>query len=234
MNVIVQERRQTRPVVLVSHREAFFLQLLQRRLHIDCVPEHDHVDDESQRSQLVLLSFLVALAQFASFAVEDSPGRAVPSFAAIQLAECPSALGFIIEHVQGMQRLLNTPKLRDGLRQTSGVLADLQRAHNARRGYPAQLQGTCQPKHVIPVGSDAPQGKTMAGDMVEFAIIGSGIDAPETCATNVGQTRAEAVTEQAESSEHHIVVSACVGDDLRRLQFRLLFEHNRQQDEAVT
>ena len=44
-------------------------ELIERRIHVNGVPEHDEVDDESERTKLVLLSLAIALAQFAALAV---------------------------------------------------------------------------------------------------------------------------------------------------------------------
>ena len=73
----------------------------------------------------------------------------------------------------------------------------------------------------------------MPGDVVEFAVIGFGIDAPESCSADVSEARAESVAKQSEQTEHNIAISTGVGHDLSRLQFGLLFEHDRQQDQAV-
>src|SRR5450631_3116277 len=40
-------------------------ELVQRRVHIDRVPKHDQIDHESERAELVLLTFAVALAKLA-------------------------------------------------------------------------------------------------------------------------------------------------------------------------
>src|ERR1700719_4175884 len=60
-------------------------QLIEDSLHVDCVPQDDHVNNESQRTELILLSLPIALTQFASLAVEDSAPQAVPSLASVEL-----------------------------------------------------------------------------------------------------------------------------------------------------
>jgi len=45
---------------------------------LDCVPQDDHVNNESERPELILLSLPIALTQFAPLAVEDGATQAVP------------------------------------------------------------------------------------------------------------------------------------------------------------
>ena len=73
----------------------------------------------------------------------------------------------------------------------------------------------------------------MLGDGVELAIVGFEIDTPETGSPDVRQARAEPVAQQAEQPEDDIAISARICHDLRRLQFGLLFQHNRQQHQTV-
>ena len=62
---------------------------------------------------------------------------------------------------------------------------------------------------------------------VEFAVIRIRACAPEAGTTDIGQTRAEVITEQTEQPEYHIAVGAGIGHYLCWLQFGLLFQHNR-------
>ena len=80
---------------------------------------------------------------------------------------------------------------------------------------------------------DALQAKPVLRDGVELAIIGLGLDAPEAAAADVCQAGAEAVAQQAEQPEDDVTVGTRIGHDLRRLQFGLLFKHDRQQRQAV-
>src|SRR3954449_11581671 len=47
---------------------SFGAELAERRIHVDRVPEHDEVDHEPKRAELVLLAFAVALAELAPLA----------------------------------------------------------------------------------------------------------------------------------------------------------------------
>ena len=54
------------------------------RLHIDGVPQHNHVDDDAECVELVFLAFTVTLPQFATFAVEDGAGQGMATFSPVQ------------------------------------------------------------------------------------------------------------------------------------------------------
>ncbi len=54
-------------------------QMGQGRVHVERVPQHQHVDHQAQRPQLVLLALAVALPDLAPLAVEDRPGHAMPA-----------------------------------------------------------------------------------------------------------------------------------------------------------
>ena len=49
---------------------SFGTQLLESRLHIEGVPQHDHVDHQAERSQLILLAFAIALPELTVLAME--------------------------------------------------------------------------------------------------------------------------------------------------------------------
>jgi hypothetical protein len=60
--------------------------LVEGRFDIDRIPQHNHIDHESQRAQLILLPFPVALAQLAALTMENYTGETVPPFTAIELS----------------------------------------------------------------------------------------------------------------------------------------------------
>ena len=60
---------------------ALLAQLIQHRLDIEGVPQHDHIHDQAQGAKLILLSFLVALAQFPPLAMKHRACQSVPPLA---------------------------------------------------------------------------------------------------------------------------------------------------------
>ena len=73
--------------IFIAHQKAFLPQWLQRRIHVDRIPQDDDVDHQPKRTQLILLALAVTLAQFAALAMEDGPGQAVPALATVELSE---------------------------------------------------------------------------------------------------------------------------------------------------
>jgi hypothetical protein len=59
--------------------------LLERGVDVKSVPQDDDVYDQSERSELIFLSFMIALAEFAPLSVEDSSGQFMTVFAFVEL-----------------------------------------------------------------------------------------------------------------------------------------------------
>ena len=81
-------------------------------VHVDRVPEHDDVDDQPKRAELVLLSMAIALPQLAPLAMEDVARKHVTALAAIELHQDAPAIGFVVEVVQQVDGLDDAAKLR--------------------------------------------------------------------------------------------------------------------------
>ena len=56
---------------------------MQRRVHIDRVPEHDDVDHQTEGAELVFLAFAIALPQLSALAMEHHAGELMAPLAAI-------------------------------------------------------------------------------------------------------------------------------------------------------
>jgi hypothetical protein len=78
--VVKAERRQPGHI-LIAHIEAAGTELDERRVRVDCVPEHDDVHHQTEGAELVLLAFPIALPQFAALAVKNDTRELVPSLA---------------------------------------------------------------------------------------------------------------------------------------------------------
>ena len=59
VQVLVDERRES-PGIGVRNCVSIDLQLTQYRIHVARVPEHDRIDDEAQRAELIFLPLFVA------------------------------------------------------------------------------------------------------------------------------------------------------------------------------
>lgn len=69
------------------------------------VPEHDGVDDQAERAELVFLPFPVALPELSPLAVEDGPGKGMTAFGAVELGEDPPPVGLVVEIGQQVEGL---------------------------------------------------------------------------------------------------------------------------------
>src|SRR5215831_14194841 len=78
------------------HRIAFGFELPECRIHIDRVPQDNHVDDQSQGPQLVFLPFAVALAQLPPPTMENRASQLVPVLMTVELEEHPAPDRFLI------------------------------------------------------------------------------------------------------------------------------------------
>ncbi len=55
---------------------------MQSILHVNCIPKHDSIGNKAKSTELILLAFAVAFADFATLAVTDDTGNRMASFAA--------------------------------------------------------------------------------------------------------------------------------------------------------
>jgi hypothetical protein len=87
IDVFVSERGQAFHVV-VAYLHFFLSDFAQYGVHISGVPQHDHVDDKSEGSELVFLSLSIALAKLPAVSVEKGLPRVqcegVAAFCAVE------------------------------------------------------------------------------------------------------------------------------------------------------
>jgi hypothetical protein len=71
--------------VLVVDLAATRAEVVDGVVHVLGVPEHEDVEREAERGELVFLALAVGLAQFAAVAVEDDAGDGVAAFVAVEM-----------------------------------------------------------------------------------------------------------------------------------------------------
>ena len=103
MDVSVYQRREAHDIGR-GYWHTFRPELLKRRFHIPGIPQHDGIDDQAQRPELVLLPLAISLPQFAPLPMQDSTGHAVAAFPAVELGEDTPAIAFIIHLGQHVDR----------------------------------------------------------------------------------------------------------------------------------
>ena len=92
--------------------------------------EHDDVDHESERSELVLLTCLVALSDPTEPAVEHVPGEPVAAFAPVEDAVDVSPVNRVVAVGEDVQGLDDPAEFDEGSGEAGGVGSSLQGAHD--------------------------------------------------------------------------------------------------------
>ena len=87
--------------------------MLEDCLHVNCIPEHDHIDDEPERAELIFLLFAIALPQFAPFTAENDARDTVPTFSPFELCKRAPADIFVVDEAQRMQGFVDAPEFGD-------------------------------------------------------------------------------------------------------------------------
>ena len=139
VDVLEAERRQAGHV-LWAHVEALGAELVQRRVHVDRVPEHDDVDHKAQGPELVLLALAVALAQFAALAVEHSTGKLMPALAAVELHQDAAPVCLVVDVGQQVEALDHAAPLLQGAGQPGRAVVSLQGADQPGGLHGAELE----------------------------------------------------------------------------------------------
>ena len=120
VDVLVPERRKP-CLILRLNRVALAAKQSQDGVRVQPVPQDDHVDDQTEGAELILLAFAVPLVQLAALAVENVAGQGVPAFAEIELLQGTAPAVLVVDEVQRVDGLVDAADLGDGLRQRGGV-----------------------------------------------------------------------------------------------------------------
>jgi hypothetical protein len=93
--------------------------LIEDRIHIDGVPQNDHVHYQAECTQLIFLSLAISLVEFAALAMKNVTRQAVPAFAQIELLKRASPARLVVDEVKRVDSLVDAADLGNGLRQMS-------------------------------------------------------------------------------------------------------------------
>src|SRR3954452_7712026 len=208
-------------------------ELVDRRIHVDRVPEHDEVDHEPKRAELVLLALAVALAELAPLAMEDDAGELVTALAAVELHQDAPAVALVVDEAQQVERLHQAAQFLECAGEPRRAVVRLQRAGEAGGAHDPELQGARGAGGGGPGLGDEPHVDPVGRQLVEQAVICLRVDAPEPRAAHVGDPGRELVAEEMENAEDRVGVAGRVRHDLGGLEFCFLLEDNGEQVEAV-
>jgi len=220
----------------------FGVELTESGIHVDGVPEYDEIDDQAERSELIFLSFTIALAQFAALSMKDDAGELVAAFSAIELVAAFSAIeldedaasvAFIIDELQEIEGFNEPTEFLQGAGETGRPVVGLEGPGEACGLNDPELERACKPQQIVPMVGDQLHVDLVRRDIIEDAVVGFCVHAPESCAANVSNAGAELVSEQMEYAEDRISIAGRVGHDLGRLKLGLLFENDGEEIKTV-
>jgi hypothetical protein len=181
--------------------------------------------------------------------VKDGAGQLVAALVTTQMPADVAWMVLMIEECKHVQSLPSTAQLRQRTTQGWNVAATLKgaqqlnctnRAHLEQARQPQQVvPGACeqlavdavtsQPQQVVPGACDQLAVDAVTSQAVQYARVGSAIQAPQPRIAHVGQAWAAPIPEQPECAKHLVGVGPTVGDDFGGRRPRPLFEQTRQQ-----
>lgn len=121
--------------------EPLGLNLLDRRADVDGIPEHDDVEDEAERTELLFLVLSAGLADLTTLAMADDPGQAMPVFVAIELGENAAAFALVVDIAEQVQGLDDAAQIAERFREGRGLVFDLQHPHDGVGVDVPELEG---------------------------------------------------------------------------------------------
>ena len=196
-DVVVGERADALDV-FVTDGVPSFVEVVEGALGVDRVVERDAVDDEAERGELFFLALVVGLAELAAAAVEDLVGERVAALAAVELGEDAPTQRLVVAVVEQVDRFGGASDLGDRAGQVgevAGVASE--RVHELAAGGVALQQAAGDSEQVVSVVGDQVRGESVAGEVVEWPVVGGGVKPPEPGAAGVCESRGELVAEQS-------------------------------------
>jgi hypothetical protein len=234
LDVLVLQRREAREV-LIGDLVAGGAELGDGVVEVLGVPEHERVEREAERAELVFLPVAVGLTQLTLVAVEDDPGDGVPALVAVEPDAGLAAQFLAVDPAEQVQRLGDPAELGDRPPESAAASAALE--------YTQQLGGADGPgrqragdaQDVLPLLADQVDVDAVAGEAVEWSVVGVAVDAPEALIGQASGAGAELVAQQPEQPEDLIGVGGLVGDDRRRAAVagRLEFEQAVEDHQRI-
>jgi hypothetical protein len=122
LDVLVLQRREPLEVI-VGDLVPGGMQLGDRVVEVLGVPEHERVEREAERAELIFLALAVGLAQLALVAVKDDPSDGVPVFVAVEPNTGLAAQLLAVDPGEKVQRLGDPAELGDRAAEPGGASA---------------------------------------------------------------------------------------------------------------
>jgi len=172
--------------VLVVDLAAPGAQVVDGVVHVLGVPEHEDVEREAERHELVFLALAVRLAQLAAVAVEDDARDGVAALVAVDMHADGAPVGVAVDVVQEVQRLGGAAELGDRAPQRRRAPAALQDAQQLARAHRAGGERSEDAQDVVPVRDDQLGVDAVAREAVQCAVVGVAVQAPEALVGQAG------------------------------------------------
>ena len=104
------------------------------------------------------------------------------ALAAVELHQEAPPAGFVIDEAKRAERLDQPAEFLESAGQLGRALLGLQGPDQARGLHRAELQGAGQAQQVLPVPDDERGADALGGQVVESAVVGPAVHAPEPSA----------------------------------------------------
>ncbi len=134
---------------------------------------------------MVFLTFTITLTQFSAFSMEDDAGELVATFTAIELDENTAPVGFIINEAQEIKRLDKATELLQGASEAGWPVIGLEGSGESSGLDDAEFEGAGETQQIVPMVGDQLHVDPVRRDIVEDAVVGFCIGAPEPCAADM-------------------------------------------------
>jgi hypothetical protein len=156
-------------------------------VQVDGRPQHGAVQDQAEGAELVLQAALVPVVQFALLPVADLPGQRVAALLEVADALDVAPVTFVdIDVAEDVQGLEDPPVHRNRLPQRRGVPVALEHGDHVVGADGDGVDRCGDAQDVLPVPADLRGVDPAAGEGVQRAVVGVGLDPP---AFLVGQVR---------------------------------------------
>ena len=143
------------------------------------VPDHERVEREAERAELVFLAVAVGLAQLALVAVEDDPGDGVSALVAVEPEAGLAAELLAVDPGEQVQSLGDPAEFGDRASESAGASGALEDAQQLGRADGPGGQRAGDTEDVLPLLADQVGVDAVAGEAVDWPVVGVMVDAPE-------------------------------------------------------
>ena len=181
--------------------------LLAGVVHVPPVPEPEHIGDEPEGTELLLLAQSVGLVDVASAAMEDVPGELVAGLLAVELHEDPPALGRVGHLVQDGDRSADASDLSQRSGHRGRATTSLEGLNDLGGDAGLGVQGPGHPAHVVPVWISAVSMRR--AERAQGAVVGRGREPEQPPARQVGQAGRVTEPEELAQPEAQVAGLAC-------------------------